>query len=254
MRKLFKRDAQGVEPVLEPMRDWQPKGGVRAAEATTVAAERETNPYLEARREWNERYGTYIIQASNWRKIALLSGITALSCVGGLAYIATQTRVVPYVVQVDKLGETRAAGFAEQAQPVDARVIKYALGNFVTWWRTITPDRVVHKDNIVKLYAMLPADSPAVNKLNEQFRARSPFKDAEQGSVSVQLIALLPISGKTWQVEWIETYRETRGELQKKIRFKATVTVSIAPPTSEGEVSSNPLGVFVWDFNYTQQI
>jgi type IV secretion system protein VirB5 len=253
MRKLFNKDIQPIEPVLEPMRSSQPRVAP-AANVPSVSPERETNPYLEARREWNERYGTYILQASNWRKIALLCGITSLACVGSLAYISTQSRVVPYVVQVDKLGEARAAGFAEQAQQVDTRVIKYALGNFVTWWRSLTPDRVVQRDYINKLYAMLPADAPAVTKLNEQFRTKSPFKEAEQYTATVQLVALLPISGQTWQVEWIETYRDLRGDLQKKIRFKATVTVNIAAPTTEGEVTSNPLGVFVWDFNFTQQI
>ncbi|HVZ42787.1 MAG TPA: VirB8/TrbF family protein [Ramlibacter sp.] len=253
MKNLFKKDIEAIERVLEPMRKAQPRVGL-AAGASAEPGERDTNPYLEARREWNERYGTYIIQASNWRKIALLCGITALSSVGGLAYIATQTKVVPYVVQVDRLGEAQAAGFAEQAQPVDPRVIRYALGNFVTWWRSLTPDRVVHKQNIQKLYAMVPVGSPAVTKLNEQFRAKSPFKEAEESSATVQLLALLPISGQTWQVEWMETHRDPRGELLKKIRFKATVTVNLSAPTTEGEVTSNPLGVFVRDFNFTQQI
>lgn len=248
MRKLF----QKTDPTLEPMREAQPRVNLRPVSALPTGTE--SNPYLEARREWNERYGTYILQASNWRKIALLCGVTSLACVGGLAWISTQTKVVPYVVQVDKLGETRAAGFADEAQPVDQRIIKYSLGNFITWWRALTPDRVVERDNINRLYAMVASGSAAATKLNEQFRAKNPFKEAEKYTVTVQLLTLLPISGQTWQVEWSETYRDLRGDLQKKIRFRATVSVSLAVPTTEEEVSANPLGVFVYDFNFTQQI
>jgi type IV secretion system protein VirB5 len=33
----------------------------------------EFNPYLAARREWDERYGEIIIRARNWRFMAMLS-------------------------------------------------------------------------------------------------------------------------------------------------------------------------------------
>ena len=228
--------------------------GRAAGTAASVAAPAEPNPYVEARREWNERYGSYIAQAAHWRLAALISGFTALACVAGLAWIGAQSRIVPYVVEVDKLGEVRAAGVADTAQAVDPRVIKYALGNFITWWRSLTTDRVVQKDAIRRLYAMLPVDSAALKKLNEQYRATNPFKEAEQQTRSVQLTAVLPISGQTWQVEWTETIRDTRGEMQTAVRYKATLIVSISPPTSEGEVSVNPLGVYVSDVNWTQEI
>ncbi|MBI2772562.1 MAG: conjugal transfer protein TrbF [Burkholderiales bacterium] len=251
MKNPFRKAKVDI-PIGEPMRGVQPR--VAPVTREELRSELETNPYLEARREWNERYGTYIIQASNWRRIAVLSSITALSCVLGLVYVSSQTRIVPYVVEVDKIGDARAQGLAEQAQPVDNRIIKYALGNFIGWWRTLPSDRVVHKDSIQKLYAMLPVSSPALNKLNEQFRAKSPFKEAETNGVSVQLVSILPISGQTWQAEWLETYRDMRGQLLKTVRFKATLTVTVSPPTTEDEISRNPLGVYVSDLNFTQQL
>jgi type IV secretory pathway TrbF-like protein len=250
MKNPFKKKVD--IPLGEPMRRAQPR--VAPVTQEELRSELDANPYLEARREWNERYGTYIIQASNWRRIAVLSGITSLACVAGLVYVSSQTRIVPYVVEVDKIGDARAQGVAEQAQPVDTRVVKYALGNFVSWWRTLPSDRVVHKDSIQKLYAMLPVNSPALNKLNEQFRTKSPFKEAETTGVSVQLVSILPISGQTWQAEWLETYRDTRGQLQKTVRYKATLTVTVSPPTTEDEITRNPLGVYVADLNFTQQI
>ena len=41
------------------------------------------NPYVAARREWDERYGEIITRAKNWRFIAILSAMaTARGCSG----------------------------------------------------------------------------------------------------------------------------------------------------------------------------
>ena len=36
------------------------------------------NPYLAARREWDERYGNVISRERNWRVMAILSSLVAL--------------------------------------------------------------------------------------------------------------------------------------------------------------------------------
>ena len=41
------------------------------------------NPYVAARREWDERYGEIITRAKNWRFIAILSAMATLVAVGG---------------------------------------------------------------------------------------------------------------------------------------------------------------------------
>ena len=38
------------------------------------------NPYLAARREWDERYGDQITRARNWRTMAFLSGADRFAC------------------------------------------------------------------------------------------------------------------------------------------------------------------------------
>ena len=57
------------------------------------------NVYLDTRREWNERYGSYIAQARNWRLVAIGSlCVSAIAC-GGLAYVAGQSKITPYIVE-----------------------------------------------------------------------------------------------------------------------------------------------------------
>lgn len=213
-----------------------------------------SNPYLDARREWNERYGDYIQQAHHWRTVAIISGLATLVCVISLGYIGAQNKVVPYVVEVDKLGLVAAVQRADAASTVDARIIKAYLARFVGDWRTVTIDRQAQKGAIDRVYAMLPSGSVALNKLNDYFRANNPFTVASKRTVSIAVTNLLPISEQTWQVEWQEVTRDSRGEVQGNVRMKASIIVGITPSTDERLILVNPLGVYVTDLNWSQQL
>jgi type IV secretion system protein VirB5 len=71
------------------------------------------NPYLDGRREWNERYGSHIKQLKTWKTITFISLFTTLASVAGLTYIGAKNKLVPYVVEVDKVGAVRAVNYAQ---------------------------------------------------------------------------------------------------------------------------------------------
>jgi type IV secretion system protein VirB5 len=212
------------------------------------------NPYVEARREWNERYGDYIQQAHHWRLIAIVCGATALVAVIGMAYIGAQNKIVPYVVEVDKLGRASAVARADQPAVADERVIRAYLARFVTDWRSVTVDRQAEKSAIDRVYAMLPGGSVALTKMNDHFRVHNPFLLAGTQGVAVAVTNLLPISDRTWQVEWQETRRDLRGQQLGTVRMKVSIIVGIAPPSDEALVLVNPLGVYVTDLNWSKQL
>jgi type IV secretion system protein TrbF len=217
-------------------------------------AQTQANPYVEARREWNERYGDYIQQAHHWRIMAIISGLAALVSVCGVAYIGAQSKVVPYVVEVDKLGEAAAVGRADRPADVDTRVVKAYLARFAADWRTVTVDRQAQKATIDRVYAMLPGGSIALGKLNDYFKSHNPFGLAAKESVAVAVTNLLPISDKTWQVEWQETTRDQRGMVMSIVRMRASIIVALRPPTEEKLILINPLGVYISDLNWSQQL
>ena len=77
-------------------------------------------PFQKAAQLWDERIGASRVQAKNWRLMAVgslaLSG--ALAC--GLIWQSLQSRVVPYVVRVDRLGNAQAVAPATAGyQPDD---------------------------------------------------------------------------------------------------------------------------------------
>jgi type IV secretory pathway TrbF-like protein len=155
---------------------------------------------------------------------------------------------------VDKFGSAVASGPADQATVADTRVIKAYLGRFVTDWRSLTTDRVAQKDAVMRVYALLSLGSAGHKKMNEYFESNNPFVRLQQGTTSVEVTTALPISDKTWQVEWTEISRNFKGEVESKLRYKASLIVGNKPPTQESQIMVNPLGVFVTDFNFAQQL
>ena len=213
------------------------------------------NPYFDARREWNERYGAYIARAKNWRIMAFISGLTAVFAVMGLVAISFQNKIVPYVVEVDSLGNAQAVKPATEASLADERVVRAYLGRFNNDFRTISTDLTQEKATLYRLYAMLPQGSPALHKMNEYFEENSPFAKAASQTVTVDISNILPLTDKTWQVEWVETTRNLQGALLEGQRhFKASISIAHNPPTNEKQILINPLGVYVTDINWTQVV
>jgi type IV secretion system protein VirB5 len=71
-------------------------------------------PYQRAGQLWDERIGAARVQARNWRLMAFGGlGLAALTG-AGLVWQSQQSRVVPYVVEVDRLGEARAVAPADR--------------------------------------------------------------------------------------------------------------------------------------------
>ena len=65
-------------------------------------------PYQKAAQVWDERIGTARVQARNWRYMAFGSLILAAGFAGALVWQSARGTVVPWVVQVDALGEAQA--------------------------------------------------------------------------------------------------------------------------------------------------
>src|SRR5216683_6814694 len=80
------------------------------------------SPYLVARKEWDERYGSLIKRAQHWRGAAVLALLVALAEAVVILGVATRPKTVPYVVVVDSLGRVVASGAVERSSPVDQRM------------------------------------------------------------------------------------------------------------------------------------
>lgn len=220
--------------------------------ADAPSAHEQLNPYISARREWNERYGDYVSQAKNWRIIAVLSGITAIVAVAGVVYIGAQSKFIPYVVAVDQHGSAVAAGIADRASAADPRVIRSLIGRFITDLRGVISDQQAEKAAIDRVYSMLPSGVASTTVISGWFKDQSPFSRAATETISVDVESILPISSKSWQVDFRETARSPNGMLLSKKRYRATLTTELSPVTNERLIRLNPIGLFVTEISITQ--
>lgn len=212
------------------------------------------NPYLAARQEWNERYGSYVRAAAGWRFVGIVSLIMAVIGFSYALFQSTEVKLVPYIVEVDKLGSAVTAGFPRKIEYADPRVIRATLGSFVSNFRSVTPDAVVQKQYIDHTYALLRTSDPATRKVNDWYRANSPFERAKTMTISVEVTNIVALSSQTYQIDWTEYQRDRQGKQTGTQRFRGIATVTLTPPQDERVIRLNPIGLYLKNLDWTAQL
>lgn len=219
----------------------------------------EGNPFLNARRTWNEHVGSVVSQRQTWQVIGILSLLIALAAVGGMTHIGSQSKFIPYVVEVDKHGQTIAAGPVSAAAKPDQRIVHASVSEFIGDARSVTPDVALQRKSVFRVYSKLSPTDPATTKMNEWLNGTedaSPFKRATKEMVSIEIKSVLPQSPDTWQVDWVETTRDRSGIVKGlPSTMRALVTVYVAEPTSatsDEQLRNNPMGLYVRDFSWSR--
>ena len=208
-------------------------------------------PYQRAGQLWDERIGSARVQAKNWRLMSFGSLGLSIALAGGLIWQSMQSRVTPYVVQVDKLGEVQAVGPAGQSyKPTDAEFAWY-LARFITDVRSLSSDPIVVRKNWLEAYDYA-TDHGAVF-LNQFAQANDPFKAVGERTVSVQVTSVVRASDASFQVKWVEQIYE-HDALAKTERWTAIVTVITQQPTTAEVLRKNPLGLYVNGLNWSREL
>jgi type IV secretion system protein VirB5 len=206
--------------------------------------------YQRAGQDWDEKIGSARVQAHNWRLaffgvFALSAGLTA-----GHIWLASQSRVTPFVVQVDRLGEVRAVGPAEQDyQPSDADVAAH-LRRFIVDVRSLSSDPVIVKERWFEAYDYATKSGEAF--LNNYSRAENPIAGIGERSVSVQVTSVVRASPTSFQIEWDERTFE-HGAPIKAERWTAMITLVRQKPKTRAELLRNPLGLYVSAIDWQQK-
>jgi type IV secretion system protein VirB5 len=203
------------------------------------------NPYIAARREWDERYGDLVTRARNWRTVAFLCALIALVASGGIVWLSTKSRVVPFVVAIDHLGRPVASGIADETSTTDDRLKRASVLNWVENVRTVTTDGIAQRKAIDHVYAQIANGSHAQAFISDYYRSDPPQKRAETETVAVEVNTVLPTSDRTNEVDWIETSRDLYGTVKSTDRWKGSFTIALDPPTDERLARINPLGIYI---------
>ena len=145
------------------------------------------NPYLAARREWDERHGGQIAQIRHWRWAAFIALTAAAVSSAGLVATLSERRIVPYVVKVDKLGSALAVDRAEEAAQPDRVMVVAGLARFITDMRSVYVDAAAERAILKEGYAMINRRSDAYAAMNAHMRAHDPFERAKSETATITL-------------------------------------------------------------------
>ena len=208
-------------------------------------------PYQSAAQVWDERIGSARVQAKNWRWMAFGCLALALLMAGGLVWRSAQSIVTPYVVEVDRSGQVRAAGEAVASyRPTDAQVA-YHLAHFVTLVRSLSIDPIVVRQDWLDAYDYTTDRGAAV--LNDYARTKDPFAQIGKDSVTVQVTSVVRASESSFNVRWTEQ-RFVNGAPADTERWNAVISTVLQTPHTEQRLRKNPLGIYVNGLSWSREL
>jgi type IV secretion system protein VirB5 len=207
-------------------------------------------PYQKAAQAWDERIGSARVQARNWRLMAFFCLALAAAAGASLVWQATRGSVVPYVVEVDRLGAAQAVAPAVgDYRPTDPQ-IAYHLARFIENVRQIPADPVVLRQNWLRASDFVT--DRGARALNDYARINDPFAAAGETQVAVEVSSVIRASGDSFRVAWVER-RYANGQLARTERWTAILTLVVQPPRDAERLAKNPLGVFVNAINWSRE-
>lgn len=218
-----------------------------------VASEVPDGRVLRGRREFADQYMRLARAVRNWQIAAFLA--LGLLAVVTVAYIglASSSRITPYIVEVDALGQARAFGPAEVLEEAGERLIIHQLSLFVRNIRTIYEDPLAQKDLIVRAYAFV--DQSAQEWLNGYFSKpeNDPRLLGRRLSRRVEIRSVIAVPGsESWKVSWVEIETPKGTDTQVRSAWEGYFTLTQVPPASTAAIEYNPLGLYITALNWTQ--
>ena len=244
------------------MRMWWLRRQGRTPEALpageTLPASRgdERNHLIAARNEFANAFGDLARGKRNWQVMAFT--LAGLLGVVAIAYVrlASSARLVPYVVQVDRLGQVVAAGVVDELRVPDQRLVASQLAHFLRTIRTVLPSEAAaaQADMVRQAYAFLGYE--AAGFLNDYFS--HPENDPRVlGARLTRLVNVTSVlrvpNSKVWKLRWTEEERPLQGGDPPRMRaWEGYVTVNLVPPATADAVEDNPLGLRISSLTWTE--
>lgn len=208
-------------------------------------------PYQRAAQAWDERIGSARIQAKNWRLMAFGSLILSAGFAAALVWQSARGTIVPWVVQVDRLGQAQAVAPAvPDYQPTDAQVA-WHLARFIEQVRSIPADAVIVRQSWLRAYAF--TTSTGALALSDYARANDPFAKVGRQQVAVDISSVIRASPSSFRVAWTER-RYQDGALAETSRWTAILTIVTQMPRDAEALRANPLGIYVNAINWSREL
>jgi len=208
-------------------------------------------PYQRAQQTWDDRIGSARAQAHSWRLMAFSATAILALAVTDNARLRYGAKIVPYVVEVDRLGAARSVAPVEAGyRPTDPQ-IAWHLARFIENVRARPADPIVLRQNLASAYEFTTEQGAAA--LNDYARASDPFANLVDTQVSVDVRQVVRASADSFRIAWDER-RYVRGQLAGTTHWSAILTFVARAPGDARVLTRNPLGLYVHAINWSQDL
>jgi type IV secretion system protein TrbF len=208
-------------------------------------------PYQRAAQVWDDRIGSARVQSRNWRLMAFASLFLAGGFAAALIWQSARGTVVPWVVQVDRLGQAQAVAPAiADFRPTDPQ-IAFHLARFIEQVRAIPADAIIVRQNWLRAYEFTTNRGAAA--LNDYARVNDPFAKVGKQQIAVEVSSVIRASPESFRVAWVERSYEN-GQLSITARWTAILTIVLETPRNAERLRANPLGIYVNAINWSREL
>ncbi|MAS14753.1 MAG: conjugal transfer protein TrbF [Nitratireductor sp.] len=208
-------------------------------------------PYQRAAQVWDDRIGSVRVQARNWRFMAFGSLALSAGLSAALVWQSMSGSIVPWVVQVDKLGQAQAVAPAvADYRPTDPQ-IAFHLARFIEEVRSIPADAIIVRQNWLRAYDF--TTQAGALALNDYARVNDPFTKVGKQQIAIEVSSVIRASPDSFRVAWIER-RYQDGSLASTERWSAILTVAVQIPRDPEKLRANPLGIYVNAINWSKEL
>jgi type IV secretion system protein VirB5 len=222
--------------------------------------EKTADRYLASLREWLERYGDYISAAKNWRAMAFGSLAIAGLFGAGMVYEADRVHVLPYIVEVNHLGQSVHLAQAVSAGTYQQPIVRNVLAHWLRLVRERLPVVAAEKQQYLASYHFI--GQKATTALTAYYNRHNPYSDFvnKKGGRTVRIISAIPIGaisakGGTFQMQWAETQYAHSGQITGRTRWVGTITYAVtSPSTNPQTLNGNPFGIYITAFNWNKTL
>jgi len=208
-------------------------------------------PYQRAAQVWDERIGSARVQAKNWRLMAFGCLFLSAGFAAALVWQSARGTIVPWVVQVDNLGQAQAVAPAiADYRPTDPQVA-WHLARFIEQVRSIPADAIIVRQNWLRAYELTTDRGAAA--LNDYARANDPFTRVGRQQIAVEVSSVIRASPDSFRVAWVER-RYENGQLAATERWTAILTIVVQQPRDAERLRANPLGIYINAINWSKEL
>jgi type IV secretion system protein TrbF len=208
-------------------------------------------PYQRATQVWDDRIGSARVQARSWR-LAFFGALGLSTCLtAGIIWQGARGSIVPWVVQVDRLGEAQAVAPADADYNPSDPQIAFHLARFIEQVRAVPDDPIIVRQNWLRAYDFATDRGALV--LNDYARNNDPFALIGREQIGIDVTSVIRASPTSFRVAWVERrYRD--GSLAETSRWTAILTIVVQTPRTPDALRKNPLGIFVKAINWSKEL